>query len=146
WRRLSADSLSKDDLTKLEEQLWDTALALEDGGVSMAMRHLRELQRQLEDALNNGASQEEIERLINQVQEAMNKYLQNMQQQLQEAMKSGMQMQRLSPNGLKLSQQDLNQMLNDARKMAQSASRESAKQMLHPRHPKAGKHQDRHTV
>jgi uncharacterized protein (TIGR02302 family) len=130
WRRLSADSLSKDDVTKLEEQLWDTALALEDGGVSMAMRDLRELQRQLEDALNNGASQEEIERLMNQVQEAMNKYLENMRQQLQEAMKNGMQMQRLSPNGLKLSQQDLNQMLNDARKMAQSGSRESAKQML----------------
>jgi uncharacterized protein (TIGR02302 family) len=130
WRRLSADTLSKEDLAQLEEQLWDTALALEDGGVSMAMRDLRELQRQLEEALNNGASQEEIERLMNQVQEAMNKYLENMRQQIQEAMKNGMQMQRLSPNGLKLSQQDLNQMLNDARKMAQSGSRESAKQML----------------
>jgi uncharacterized protein (TIGR02302 family) len=130
WRRLSADSLSKDDLAKVEEQLWDTALALEDGGVSLAMRELREMQRRLEEALNNGASQEEIERLMNQVQEAMNKYLENMRQQLQEAMKNGMQMQRLSPNGLKLSQQDLNQMLNDARKMAQSGSRESAKQML----------------
>lgn len=130
WRRLSADALSKDDLAQIEQQLWDTALALEDGGVSLAMRELRDLQRQLEEALNNGASQEEIERLMNQVQEAMNKYLENMRQQLQEAMKNGMQMQRLSPNGLKLSQQDLNQMLNDARKMAQSGSRESAKQML----------------
>ncbi|MDQ7246674.1 TIGR02302 family protein [Dongia sedimenti] len=130
WRRLSADALSKEDLAKIEQQLWDTALALEDGGVSLAMRELRDLQRQLEEALNNGASQEEIERLMNQVQEAMNKYLENMRQQLQEAMKNGMQMQRLSPNGLKLSQQDLNQMLNDARKMAQSGSRESAKQML----------------
>lgn len=130
WRRLSADALSKDDLAQIEQQLWDTALALEDGGVSLAMRELRDLQRQLEEALNNGASQEEIERLMNQVQEAMNKYLENMRQQLQEAMQNGMQMQRLSPNGLKLSQQDLNQMLNDARKMAQSGSRESAKQML----------------
>jgi uncharacterized protein (TIGR02302 family) len=130
WRRLSADTLSKEDLAQVEQQLWDTALALEDGGVSLAMRELRELQRRLEEALNNGASQEEIERLMNQVQEAMNKYLENMRQQLQEAMKNGMPMQRLSPNGLKLSQQDLNQMLNDARKMAQSGSRESAKQML----------------
>ncbi|GAB2176208.1 TIGR02302 family protein [Dongia sp. agr-C8] len=130
WRRLSADALSKDELSKIEEQLWDTALALEDGGVSLAMRELREMQRRLEEALNNGASQEEIERLMNQVQEAMNKYLENMRQQLQEAMKNGMQMQRLSPNGLKLSQQDLNKMLNDARRMAQSGSRESAKQML----------------
>jgi uncharacterized protein (TIGR02302 family) len=130
WRRLSADRLSKEELTQIEQQLWDTALALEDGGISLAMRELRNLQRQLEDALNNGASQEEIERLMNQVQEAMNKYLENMRQQLQEAMKNGMPLQRLSPNGLKLSQQDLNQMLNDARKMAQSGSRESAKQML----------------
>ncbi|WP_395016101.1 TIGR02302 family protein [Dongia sp.] len=130
WRRLSGDALSKDELANLEEQLWDTALALEDGGVSLAMRELREMQRRLEEALNNGASQEEIERLMNQVQEAMNKYLENMRQQLQEAMKNGMQMQRLSPNGLKLSQQDLNKMLNDARRMAQSGSRESAKQML----------------
>jgi uncharacterized protein (TIGR02302 family) len=130
WRRLSADALSKQDLAQVEQQLWDTALALEDGGVSLAMRELRDLQRRLEEALNNGASQEEIERLMNQVQEAMNKYLENMRQQLQEAMKNGMPMQRLSPNGLKLSQQDLNQMLNDARKMAQSGSRESAKQML----------------
>ena len=130
WRRLSADTLSKKDLGQIEQQLWDTALALEDGGVSLAMRELREMQRRLEEALNNGASQEEIERLMNQVQEAMNKYLENMRQQLQEAMKNGMPMQRLSPNGLKLSQQDLNQMLNDARRMAQSGSRESAKQML----------------
>ena len=130
WRRLSDDALSKKDLSQVEQQLWDTALALEDGGVSLAMRELRDLQRQLEEALNNGASQEEIERLMNQVQEAMNKYLENMRQQMQEAMKNGMPMQRLSPNGLKLSQQDLNQMMNDARKMAQSGSRESAKQML----------------
>jgi uncharacterized protein (TIGR02302 family) len=130
WRRLSADSLSKQDLSEIEQQLWDTALALEDGGVSLAMRELRDLQRKLEEALNNGASQEEIERLMNQVQEAMNKYLEQMRQQIQEAMKNGMPMQRLSPNGLKLSQQDLNKMLNDARQMAQSGSRESAKQML----------------
>jgi uncharacterized protein (TIGR02302 family) len=130
WRRLSADSLSKQDLTEIEQQLWDTALALEDGGVSLAMRELRELQRQLEDALNRGAPQEEIERLMNQVQEAMNKYLENMRQQIQEAMKNGMQVQRLSPNGLQLSQKDLNQMMNEARRMAQSGSRDSAKQML----------------
>jgi hypothetical protein len=36
----------------------------------------------------------------------------------------------LSPNALKLSQQDLNKMLNDARRMAESGSRESARQML----------------
>ncbi len=130
FRRLTADSVSKEDLAAIEQLLWDTALALEDGGVSLAMRELRDLQRQLEEALQRGAPQEEIERLMNQLQEAMNKYLQNLQQQLAEAMKNGMPMRQLSPNGLKLSQQDLNQMLNEARKMAQSGSRDSARQML----------------
>ena len=130
WRRLGGDRLTKEDLSQIEQQLWDTALALEDGGVSLAMRELRELQRQLEDALNRGAPQEEIERLMNQMQEAMNKYLQNMQRQMMEAMKNGQPLQRLSPNGLKLSQKDLNEMMNEARRMAQSGSRESAKQML----------------
>jgi uncharacterized protein (TIGR02302 family) len=130
FRRLTADSVSKEDLASVEQLLWDTALALEDGGVSLAMREMRDLQRQLEDALQRGAPQEEIERLMNQLQEAMNKYLQNLQQQLAEAMKNGMPMRQLSPNGLKLSQGDLNQMLNEARKMAQSGSRDSARQML----------------
>jgi uncharacterized protein (TIGR02302 family) len=130
FRRLTADSVSKEDLASIEQLLWDTALALEDGGVSLAMRELRDLQRQLEEALQRGAPPEEIERLMNQLQEAMNKYLQNLQQQLAEAMKNGMPMRQLSPNGLKLSQGDLNQMLNEARKMAQSGSRDSARQML----------------
>jgi uncharacterized protein (TIGR02302 family) len=130
WRRLSEDAVGKDDITQIEQLLWDTALALEDGGTSLAMRELRDLQRQLEDALNRGAPPEEIERLMDRVQEAMNKYLQNLQQQLQQAMKNGMPVQRLSPNGLHLSQQDLNQMLNEARRMAQSGSRDSARQML----------------
>ena len=130
FRRLTADNVSKDDIVGIEQQLWDTALALEDGGVSLAMRELRDLQRQLQDALNRGASQEEIERLMDQLQEAMNKYLQNMMQQLQEAMKNGMPLHQISPNSLSLSQQDLNQMLNEARRMAQSGSRESAQQML----------------
>jgi uncharacterized protein (TIGR02302 family) len=130
FRRLTADSVSKEDVTRIEQLMWDTALALEDGGVSLAMRELRDLQRQLEDALQRGAPQEEIERLMNQLQQAMNNYLQNLQQQMQEAMKNGMPMRQLSPNGMKLSQQDLNQMLNEARKMAQSGSRDSARQML----------------
>jgi uncharacterized protein (TIGR02302 family) len=130
FRRLTADSVSKEDLASIEQLMWDTALALEDGGVSLAMRELRDLQRQLEEALQRGAPQEEIERLMNQLQEAMNKYLQNLQQQLAEAMKNGMPMRQLSPNGLKLSQQDLNQMLNEARRMAQSGSRDNARQML----------------
>jgi uncharacterized protein (TIGR02302 family) len=129
-KRMTSDPMSKEDLNGVLQLMWDTALALEDGGVSMAMRELRRLQRELEDALARGASDEEIERLMNELQQAMNEYLRQMQEQLAQAMQKGMELGRLDPNTLQLSQQDLNEMLNQARRMAQNGARESAQQML----------------
>ncbi|HEX9447437.1 MAG TPA: DUF4175 family protein, partial [Dongiaceae bacterium] len=131
WRRLAVsrpvDEAARADLQQL---LWDTALDIEDGGVSLAMRELRRLQRELQEALANHASPEEIERLMNKLQQAMNDYVHNLQQQLQRAIAKGMQPGRVNPNSLHLSQSQLNDMLNDARRMAESGSAESAQQML----------------
>ncbi len=114
-RRLMASEFAPSDLPPILQLMWDTAIDLEDGGTSLALREFRRLQQELQDALDRGAPDEEIERLMNQLQEAMNSYMQDLQQQLQRAMESGQPMRQLSPNGLRLSQQDLNQMLNDAR-------------------------------
>jgi uncharacterized protein (TIGR02302 family) len=129
-KRMTSNPLDKPELTNVLQLMWDTALALEDGGVSMAMRELRRLQRELEEALQRGASDEEIERLMNELQQAMNEYLRQMQEQLAQAMQKGMQLQQMDPNSLRLSQQDLNQMLEQARRMAQNGARESAQQLL----------------
>jgi uncharacterized protein (TIGR02302 family) len=129
-KRLTSGPMDKDGLANVMQLMWDTALALEDGGVSMAMRELRRLQHELEDALARGASEEEIERLMNELQQAMNEYLRQMQEQLAQAMQKGMPMGQLNPNALQLSQQDLNEMLNQARRMAQNGARDSAQQML----------------
>lgn len=129
-KRMTSDPLDKQELAGVLQLMWDTALALEDGGMSMAMRELRRLQRELEEALQRGASDEEIERLMNELQQAMNDYLRQMQEQLAEAMQKGMQFQQLDPNSLQLSQQDLNEMLNQARRMAQNGARDSAQQLL----------------
>ncbi|HEY3149406.1 MAG TPA: TIGR02302 family protein [Dongiaceae bacterium] len=129
-KRMTTGPMDKDGLANVLQLMWDTALALEDGGVSMAMRELRRLQRELEDALARGASDEEIEKLMNELQQAMNEYLRQMQEQLQQAMQKGMPMGQLNPNALQLSQQDLNQMLEQARRMAQNGARDSAQQML----------------
>lgn len=129
-RRLMAAEFAPSDLPPILQLMWDTAIDIEDGGTSLALQEFRRLQQELQEALDRGAPDEEIERLMNQLQEAMNRYMQDLQQQLQRALESGAPLQQLSPNGLKLSQQDLNEMLNDARRMAQSGAKDSAKQML----------------
>ncbi|HJT13978.1 MAG TPA: TIGR02302 family protein [Dongiaceae bacterium] len=129
-KRMTSDPMEKEELAGVLQLMWDTALALEDGGISMAMRELRRLQQALEEALARGASDEEIERLMNELQQAMNDYLRQMQEQMAQAMQKGMEMGPMDPNSLQLSQQDLNEMLNEARRMAQNGARESAQQML----------------
>lgn len=129
-RHLARQQFAPSQLPPVLQLMWDTALDIEDGGTSIALQEFRRLQQELMEALERGASDQEIERLMNQVQEAMNRYMQDMMRQLERAMENGIPLQRLSPNGLQLSQRDLNQMLNDARRMAQSGAKDSAQQML----------------
>lgn len=129
-RRLSRQPFDAAQLGPILQLMWDTALDIEDGGTSIALQEFRRLQQQLMEALERGASDEEIEQLMNQLQEAMNRYMQDMMRQLQRAMENGVPLQQMSPNGLKLSQRDLNQMLQDAKRMAQSGAKDSAREML----------------
>ena len=129
WRRLISRDYGEAALPDIVQLMWEMALSLEDGRTNDALADLRKLQRQLQDALARNAPQEEIDRLLNQIQEAMNEYMRQMQQQLEQALRQG-KTPRLTKPGLSVTQQDLNKMLEEARRMAQSGSKESAQKML----------------
>ena len=61
------------EIAAVQDLLWDTALRLEDGGVSLAERDLRDIQRRLQEALARNAPQEELERLMDEVERAMDR-------------------------------------------------------------------------
>jgi uncharacterized protein (TIGR02302 family) len=111
--------------------LWDTALHLEDGSVSLAERDLRELQQALKDALAKGASDEELERLMTQLQHAMNEYLDALARQAQsQSAEQQQQAQAPDPNAMQVERQDLQQMLDKIREMIKTGARDAAQQML----------------
>lgn len=107
--------------------LWDTALRLEDGNLSMAERELREAQRALAEALSRDAPKEEIDRAIERLWAAIQKYLESMMAQAE-------QQPPLSPeemaNMQQMDSQDLREMLEKMRELAQSGSKDAAMQML----------------
>lgn len=109
--------------------LWDTALRIEDGRMSMAERDLREIQQKLQDALANNASDAEIERLMQELQQAIDRYLQSM---IEQALRNPgqMQQQRADPNAMRLERRDLQKMLDQARQMARTGARDAARDML----------------
>ncbi|WP_341368154.1 TIGR02302 family protein [Yoonia sp. BS5-3] len=77
-RRLddTADTGMSDEVqTELVEALWDLAIQLEDGRLADARERLRRAQERLEEAMRNGASDEEIAELMRELREATNDYM-----------------------------------------------------------------------
>src|SRR5579875_618806 len=76
--RLDRDGSS---IAPVEQLLWDTAVRIEDGRSPVDQQDLRDAMQRLQDALARNAPDDEIQRLMNQLQEAMNKYMQSLAQQ-----------------------------------------------------------------
>jgi len=127
YHRLRRDA-SRAGLKSVIAQLWNVALRLEDGALSDAERRLRDAQEKLAKALEDGASDEEIQRLMQELRQALNDYMQQLAKQAEG--------QEMSPpdgqdqHNQMLSQQDLDRMLRNIEEMARNGSREQAQQML----------------
>jgi len=127
-RRLMYDKTGAD-LPGVQDLLWQTALRLEEGGIASAEEALRQAEQALQDALDRGASDQEIQHLMDQLQQAMNDFLdQLVQQAQQDATKNGQQAP--DPHQLALQRGDLQRMLDRAREMLRGGARDAARQML----------------
>ena len=125
--RLMRDQSDKA-IAEIQQLLWDTALRIENGKTSSAQRDLRQVMQDLQDALARNAPDSEIERLTQELKEAMDRYLRAMAEQMQ---RQGPQqnMQPIDPSRM-MSRQDLQRMIDRARDMARTGSREAAKDLL----------------
>ena len=73
---------------------------------------------------------EEIERLMDELERALERYLEAMAERLREQMERGAEMQPTDPNQRMVRPEELKDMLDQAREMARSGAREAAKDML----------------
>ncbi|MBD9374922.1 TIGR02302 family protein [Rhizobium sp. ARZ01] len=115
-----------DQLRETADYLWEIALGIEDGNLSLADRRLREAQQALSDALERNAPDEEIAKLMQELREAMQAYMQELARQ---AEKNG-QMQQHAQQGQILRQQDLERMMDQIENLARSGAKDQARQLL----------------
>jgi len=116
---------SDDELRGMLESLWQLALMLEDDGMSDAERALQAAQERLRQALEDGASEEEIARLTQELREAMQQYLQALADRAQ-----SMQQQAMDPNAQTLSQQNLDDLLKRIEELAKQGRHDEAEALL----------------
>jgi len=114
-------------IAAVQSLLWDTALRIEDGRLSLAERELRDIQRALQEALQRNAPQDEIDRLINQLQQALNKFLEQM---MRNAQNMPQQQMPFDPDARFVSSDELQKMIEAAREMARNGDMDGAKELL----------------
>jgi uncharacterized protein (TIGR02302 family) len=115
-------------IAPVQQLLWETAVRIEDGRTSLVQRDLRDAMKALQEALARNAPDAEIERLMKELQQAIDRYLQALAQNM-ERQDQDQDQQPLDPSRM-LSQQDLQRMLDRARELARTGARNAARDML----------------
>jgi uncharacterized protein (TIGR02302 family) len=108
--------------------LWALAVTIEDGDITDVDKALRAAQEALKQALERGATDEEIKKLTENLRAALDNFL----RQLAEQMKNNPQQlaRPLDPNTKVMRQQDLNNMLERMERLSRSGDKDAAKQLL----------------
>ena len=127
WR-LDTDQ-SPESIASVVTQLWEIALRVEDGNIPEAERDVKAAQDRLSEALKQNASPEEIQRLVDDLRNALGRYLQALAEQAQQ--KGNLPEPQKSTNGDQTSSdRALDKLLDNIEKLAKSGSKDMAEQML----------------
>ncbi|OJX99902.1 MAG: TIGR02302 family protein [Rhizobiales bacterium 62-17] len=128
-KRLQA-ARTDDQLRDTADLMWEMALRLEEGDLTGAERDLRAAQQALRDAMNRGASDEELRKLMDQLRAALDKFMQELAER---QMRDGDQQadnQQPDPNTRFITPQDLRSMLDRMEDMARNGNMADAQRML----------------
>lgn len=116
---------SDDELRDMLGVLWELALVLEDDGLSDAERALKAAQERLRQALEDGASEQEIARLTDELRQAMQDYMRALAENMENQPQGEM-----DPNAQTITQRDLDDMLKRIEELARQGRNEEAEALL----------------
>jgi uncharacterized protein (TIGR02302 family) len=108
--------------------LWALAVTIEDGNISDVDKALRAAQEALKQALERGASDEEIKKLTENLRAALDNFMRQLAEQLRNNPQA--LARPLDPNTRVLRQQDLNAMIERMERLSRSGDKDAAKQLL----------------
>src|SRR5437660_1984142 len=108
--------------------LWALAVTIEDGNITDVDRALRAAQEALKQALERGASDEEIKKLTENLRAALDNFMRQLAEQLRNNPQA--LARPLDPNTKILRQQDLNNMIERMERLSRSGDKDAARQLL----------------
>ena len=122
-----AHARSDDDLRDVVAYLWEIANGIENSGLSDAQKRMKQAQEKLAQALANGASDKELEKLMQELRDAMKGVMKELAEQ---ARKNPGMAQNMQPNSQELRQSDIDQMMNKIEELAKQGNKQQAQELL----------------
>ena len=116
---------STEQLKDTSDYLWEIALGIDDGNLSLAERKLRDAQQALADALSRNAPDAEVKKLMDELRAAMQEFMKALAERQQN---SGAPDQQQAQNMIR--SRDLDNILDQIENLARSGHRDAAQQML----------------
>lgn len=119
---------SKDAMREAVDNMWALAVTIEDGNITDVDKALRAAQDALKQALERGASDDEIKKLTDNLRAALDNYMRQLAEQLKN---NPQQLARpLDPNMKIMRQQDFKNMLDRMERLAKSGDKDAARALL----------------
>ena len=120
-----AGTLAEATRDEVAEALWQIALQLEDGDLADALERLRRAEERLSEAIRNGASDAEIEALMQELAEAMGDYMRQLAERSQ-----GQQGEQSAENSQPITGEQLQQMMDEIERLMQEGRMAEAQALL----------------
>jgi uncharacterized protein (TIGR02302 family) len=128
--QIAYEGFSDEARDEAAEALWDLALLIEDGDVEDALERMRRAQERLSEAMKNGASDEEIAELMDELRRANENYIQQLQR---ETAQNNEQQDRQAGNqedSMQMTQDDLQKMMDRIQELMEQGRMAEAEQAL----------------
>lgn len=117
---------SDDELRDVAAYLWELAREIDKNGLSDAERRLKMAQDKLAEALERGASDQEIEKLMSELRKAMDEFM----RELAENAPKNPQSRQNDQDSQELTQNDLDELLEKLEELAKQGSKDQARELL----------------
>ncbi|WP_299499780.1 TIGR02302 family protein [uncultured Roseobacter sp.] len=115
----------------LSQEMWDLAIILEEGDLADAAERMRRAQERLNEAIKNGASDEEIAELMRELRRATEDYLQQLSRQAQRQQQENEENQSgNNENAMQMTQDDLQRMMDRIQELMEQGRMAEAQQAL----------------
>ena len=112
---------------KMAEELWKIALMVEEGNLQDAFERLQRAQDRLDEAIKNGASPEEIDQLMKEMQQALNEYMREL---AEESQRNPDQQQSQMMQGQMMSGDQLQEMLDKLQQLMEEGKTAEAAELM----------------